>query len=68
MARANESQSGAMPAHQFAAALVAKVLRPQCPAVIRLGPKSTLMPILKQCLPTRLLDRILSKRFHLNRL
>lgn len=68
MARANESQSGAMPAHQFAAALVAKVLRAQCPAVIRLGPKSTLMPILKQCLPTRLLDRILSKRFHLNRL
>lgn len=68
MARANESQSGAMPAHQFAAELVAKVLSPQCPAVIRLGPKSTLMPILKQWLPTRLLDRILSKRFHLNRL
>ena len=34
--------------------------------VVRLGEKSTLLPALKQWLPTRLLDRVLSKKFGLD--
>jgi short-subunit dehydrogenase len=68
MARANESQSEAMPAQVFADKLVALLAQPQCPAVIRLGEKSSLLPFLKQWLPTRVLDRVLSKRFQLDKL
>jgi short-subunit dehydrogenase len=68
LARANESQSQAMPADTFAATLVSQVMAPGCPPVIRLGEKSRLMPLLKVALPTRVLDRILSKRFKLDQL
>jgi short-subunit dehydrogenase len=68
LARANESQSGAMPADVFADELVKQLSAAQPPAVIRLGRKSSLMPFLKQVLPNRLLDRMLSKRFQLDRL
>jgi NAD(P)-dependent dehydrogenase (short-subunit alcohol dehydrogenase family) len=68
MARANESQSQAMPAEEFAIQLVGQLTQAQCPPVIRLGEKSRLLPFLKQWLPTPLLDRILSKRFQLDRL
>ncbi|CAH0348197.1 SDR family oxidoreductase [Aquabacterium sp. CECT 9606] len=68
LSRANESQEQAMPAAAFADALVHQLKQPRPPAVIRLGKKSTLMPLLKQMLPTALLDSILSKRFQLNRL
>lgn len=68
LARANESQAGAMLAAEFARELVATLNRPDQPAVIRLGPKSTLLPMLKRVLPTNWLDRILSRRFQLDRL
>jgi len=68
MARANESQSEAMPAETFARLLVARLGRDDVPPVIRLGEKSRLLPWLKQWVPTRTLDRILSKRFQLDRL
>lgn len=68
LARANESQSEAMPAEVFARLLVGKLAQDNCPALIRLGEKSRLMPLIKRNLPTRLLDRILSKRFQLDRL
>lgn len=68
LSRANESQAGAMPADVFARQLVQQLDRPERPAVIRLGEKSTLLPLLKQWLPTAMLDRILSKRFQLDHL
>jgi short-subunit dehydrogenase len=68
LSRANESQSQATPADVFAAELVRQLDREKRPAVIRLGEKSTLLPLLKQVLPTAWLDRILSKRFQLTRL
>lgn len=68
LARANESQSKAMPADTFARLLVEKLDQPDCPALIRLGEKSRLLPWMKQMLPTRLLDGILSRRFQLDRL
>jgi hypothetical protein len=66
LARANESQHQAMPADTFARLLVAQLQRTDCPAIVRLGEKSALLPFLKQWLPTRLLDRVLSKKFGLN--
>lgn len=66
--RANDSQDDATPADVFANELVRQLKQARPPAVIRLGKKSTLMPLLKQVLPTALLDRILSKRFQLTRL
>ena len=68
LARANESQSEAMPADAFADALVLQLSSAQPPAMIRLGQKSSLMPFMKQALPTAWLDRILSTRFQLDRL
>ena len=64
--RANVSQENAMPAEVFARELVARLDSSDPPPVIRLGPKSTLMPALKRWLPTRMLDRILSRRFGLD--
>ncbi|MEK8086365.1 SDR family oxidoreductase [Aquabacterium sp. A3] len=66
LARANESQSNAMPADTFARLLVDQLLKADGPPVVRLGEKSTLLPALKQWLPTRLLDRVLSKKFGLD--
>lgn len=68
LSRANESQAGATPADVFASALVAQLDRPYPPAVIRLGQKSTLMPLMRWLLPIAWIDRILSKRFSLNQL
>ncbi|MFT3858923.1 MAG: SDR family oxidoreductase [Aquabacterium sp.] len=68
LARANESQAKAMPADTFARLLVAQLQRGNCPPIVRLGEKSRLMPLLKQWLPTDVLDGILSKRFQLDRL
>lgn len=68
LARANESQANAMPADEFARLLVAQLQRDDCPPIVRLGEKSRLMPLLKQWLPTDVLDGILSKRFQLDRL
>lgn len=68
LARANESQSQAMPAEAFAQQVVAQLAQAEIPALIRLGEKSTLLPMMKRWLPTRWLDRILMKRFQLDRL
>ncbi|MBH1987765.1 MAG: SDR family oxidoreductase [Burkholderiales bacterium] len=66
LSRANESQADAMPAARFAREVVASLDRPHPPALIRLGPKSTLLPVIKRVLPTGWLDRILITRFKLD--
>lgn len=66
MARANESQSAAMPAEEFARRLVARLARADCPPVVRIGPKSRLLPWIGTWLPVRLRDRMLSRRFGLD--
>jgi short-subunit dehydrogenase len=68
MARANESQAGATPADLFASELVSKLGQPFPPPLIRIGQKSTLLPLMKRVLPTAWLDRILMGRFQLDRL
>lgn len=68
LARANESQSDAMPAQLFAQRLVEQIDAADAPSLVRLGPKSTAMPLLKRLLPTRVLDGILMRRFRLDHL
>ncbi len=68
LSRANESQVGATPAALFASELVKRLDQPNPPALIRLGQKSTLLPLMKWLLPTAWLDRMLMGRFHLDRL
>lgn len=66
--RAQESQKDATPAAVFAAQMVRAVMRPDAPAVLRIGKKSSLMPALKTWLPDRVLDRLLRRKFGLERL
>lgn len=68
LGRAQMSQQDATPAEAFAEQLVTLLSRPHPPAIIRLGKKSFQLPFLKRWLPSFLLDRILSRRFGLNRL
>ncbi len=68
LARANSSQHNATPAAEFAREMADAVLAEQPRAVVRIGSKSTAMPLMKQVMPTATLDRMLSRRFHLDRL
>jgi hypothetical protein len=68
MDRAQEGQKNAMPAERFAELVAQGLMARNCPAVLRFGEKSRLLPMLKRALPDRLLDAILSKRFQLDRL
>lgn len=53
---------------EFAAAVATALLQPVPPPIMRLGANSRKLFLLKRLLPTRLVDRIISKRFGLNRL
>jgi NAD(P)-dependent dehydrogenase (short-subunit alcohol dehydrogenase family) len=66
--RAVASQRGAMPARDFARQVVMAVLANSAPVVVRRGPHSFRLPFLQRWLPTRMLDRKLSKMFGLDRL
>jgi len=67
-ARAGASQENATPAEAFARAMADAVLADAPSAVVRIGHGSFLMPFLKRWLPTPVLDRVLSRRFRLERL
>ena len=64
----NASQENPTPTGAFAHALVNRLIQPRPNSVIRLGKSSTLIPALKRWLPEGLLDKILSKKFQLNKL
>lgn len=65
-ARAHASQVGATSAAEFAKILVDKIRQDKLSSVIRIGNKSRMLPLMKRWIPTRLLDRILSKKFGLS--
>ncbi len=68
-ARARMSQEGATPVQEFARRLVAAITRDRIKRpIIRLGKKSRLLPFLKRWLPEKKLDRILRRKFLLDRL
>ena len=66
--RANLSQQDATPSEDFARQLVQQIAADQLPPEIWLGKKSWQLPFLQRWLPTRLRERILTKRFGLRRL
>ncbi len=65
-ARANASQDNPTPATDFANTLIAQLMSKPAP-VIRIGNGSTALPFLKRWVPLSLLDRILKKKFGLNK-
>ncbi|MDD3250289.1 MAG: SDR family NAD(P)-dependent oxidoreductase [Smithellaceae bacterium] len=66
-ARAAISQQDAMPADVFSKKLVDRLLQEKIPRLIRIGKESTRLPLIKK-LPVNLLDRILIKKFGLEKL
>jgi len=66
--RAVASQVNPTPAEDFARQVVKKILCRNSPVIIRYGRGCIGMPLLKRLLPERLLDRILAKKFALDRL
>lgn len=64
--RAKEGQKGAMDTDEFARLVVEAVTAKSPEPVIRFGPQSTKLPLLRWLLPVGVIDKILSKRFGLN--
>ena len=67
-ARTRASQQAPTPTEVFARKMVAAVTKPNPRHSIRIGNGSRLLPFMERWIPRRLLDRLLSRRFHLNRL
>lgn len=66
-ARANASQDHPTPAGDFAAVLLAAVQQRKRPRLLRIGNGSRALPLLTALLPKALLEKVLMKRFGLNR-
>lgn len=66
-ARARASQDKPTPASEFAQGLLKAAQQPQPPALLRLGNGSRALPLLQAWLPQALLQRVLKKRFGLDR-
>ncbi len=66
--RAQASQEKPTPAEVFSRKLVAKLNKKNPPVIIRLGKGGRFLPFLKRALPERMLDKILMKKFELNKL
>ena len=64
-ARAQASQQNGTPTEQFVGELVRLIGQESPPAVKRLGNGSTAFVLLKRLLPTRMLDKVLSRKFGL---
>ncbi|MCC6157810.1 MAG: SDR family NAD(P)-dependent oxidoreductase [Deltaproteobacteria bacterium] len=67
-ARANASQDRAMPATEFAARLCDRLAKDSPAPVIRIGRNAGTYAMMGRFAPTRLLDRILAKKFGLTKL
>lgn len=67
-ARAGASQDHATPTAEFARAFADAVLAAQPRALVRIGNGSTALPFIARWLPLRWRDRLLSRRFKLDRL
>jgi len=66
-ARANASQTNPTPASDFARDVVNAVQQPNPPRLLRSGNGSRALPLMARLLPKALLEKILSKRFTLDR-
>lgn len=66
-ARARASQDKPTPASEFAKGLLKAAQQNPTPTLVRLGNGSRALPLLANLLPTRLLDKVLKKKFGLDR-
>ena len=66
--RAEASQDGSTTAEDFANRMLDAVLADNPEPIVRIGRHSTLLPLAKRYLPTRILDARLSREFKLDRL
>ena len=66
-ARARASQDKPTPASEFAQGLLKAAQQPKPPALLRLGNGSRALPLLQAWLPLGVLQRVLKKRFGLDR-
>ena len=66
--RSQASQVDSTPTKVFAKQLVDTAMKPNPPAIIRLGKKSFYLPFLYAILPTPIFEKILTKKFSLNQL
>jgi len=66
--RARTSQEKATPVAVFAEKLISEMLQPDPPPVIRIGKRSITLPLMKRCVPAKLLDKIMMKKYGLNSL
>ncbi|MNE81609.1 short chain dehydrogenase [compost metagenome] len=66
-ARARASQDKPTPAADFARGVLKAVQQPEPAALVRLGNGSRALPLLQAWLPQGLLQRVLKKRFGLDR-
>lgn len=64
--RANASQEKAMSARDLAKKLTEIALGNNPPAIVKMGEKSTLLPLLKLLLPVRVLDKVFKNMFSLS--
>lgn len=67
LARARASQDRPTPAEEFAHGLLAAARKPNPPRLLRLGNGSHSLPLLASLLPKALLERVLIRRFGLDR-
>ncbi|AMN79026.1 SDR family oxidoreductase [Pseudomonas azotoformans] len=66
-ARSQASQDNPTPAHRFAAQVLKGVQQPAPPRLLRAGNGSRALPLMAALLPKGLLERVLKKRFGLER-
>jgi len=65
-ARAHASQRHSTPAEVVARQIVDSTTRDTAPAIVRVGHGGRTYPVIKRLLPTKMLDRLLMKRFGLS--
>jgi NAD(P)-dependent dehydrogenase (short-subunit alcohol dehydrogenase family) len=67
-ARANTSQEKATPVEWFVKKLIPEIIQENPPAIIRMGKRSFTLPLMKRIMPGAWLDRIMMKKYGLNKL
>jgi short-subunit dehydrogenase len=64
--RANTSQEKATPVKVFVEKVIRKITLPDPPAIIRTGKRSFTLPLMKRCLPEKLLDKMMMNKYGLD--
>lgn len=66
--RANTSQENPTPLEKYVSRLINIITAPNPPAIVRTGKRSFTLPLMKLCVPVKLLDRMMMKKYGLNQI